>query len=66
MESERVEPAAAGTRARPSLRGIELQRLGSRESALIREVRRRLRAHPLDYDERLPIDQDNRVGSRQP
>ena len=51
MESRRVEKAPSGPRARTSGRETELRWLGSRESRLVREVRRHLRAHPPTFDE---------------
>lgn len=51
MESRRFEKAASRPRARTSSQESELRRLGSRESRLVREVRRGLRAHPPAFGE---------------
>ena len=50
MESRRVEKAPSGPRTRTSVES-ELRWLGSRESRLVREVRRHLCAHPPAFDE---------------
>lgn len=58
MASRRLEKAAWELRGRTTGRESEPRRLGSRESALVGEVRRHLRAHRLGCDERgFPIDQ---------
>ena len=60
MASRRIEKASSGSGGRRHGRESELRRLGPRESALVREVRRHLRAHPLEYDERgFSIDQSS-------
>jgi hypothetical protein len=56
MASWQPGTAALQRRRRSGARASK-SRLGSRDSALIREVRRRLRARPLEYDERgFPIE----------
>ena len=51
MESQQVEKAPSGPRARTRGRESELRWLGSRKSRLVREVRRLLRAYPPTSDE---------------
>ena len=67
MAPRRIDKAAWRARGRTSGPEGELRRLGSRESALVREVRRHLRARPLEYDERgVPIDRSSLAPPERP
>lgn len=55
--SRQQKTAASRPRGRSDGRGDMSQWVGSRDSALIREVRRRLRARPVEHERGFPIDQ---------
>ena len=67
MASRRIDNAVWRPRGRIGGREGELRRLGSHESALVREVRRHLRARPLEYDERgVPMDRSSLATPERP